>query len=131
MIGNEFSRTSSSTISSSRLTFLDIAKGITIILMIIGHCHYVVVERHFLESSINAFHMPMFFIVAGITTWISESKSETPIPFLHVIKKKALALLVPYFIAGFISILALGANDAAHYISTLFFGYANEMEFNF
>lgn len=131
MTENIFTRTASFSKASSRLTFLDIAKGITIILMIIGHCHYVIAEQHFLECSINGFHMPMFFIIAGITTWISESKSQTPIPFLQIVKKKALALLVPYFIAGFISILMLAASNASYYIATLFFGFAGEMEFNF
>ena len=128
MTENVFSRKAT---APNRLIFLDIAKGIGIILMVIEHCHYIISDQQFLKSSINGFHMLLFFIVAGITTWISESKSQAPMPFLRVVKKKAIALLVPYFIAGILSILVLAASDAAHYIPTLFLGYSSQMVFNF
>lgn len=41
--------------------YIDLAKGVGIILVILGHgmfpCHF----------AIDAFHMPLFFVLAGIT----------------------------------------------------------------
>lgn len=42
---------------------LDIAKGIVIILMVIGHCYSTQNEILYM---IYAFHMPFFFIVSGL-----------------------------------------------------------------
>lgn len=47
-----------------RSNWLDIAKGITIILMVMGHSSI----PHPLAVFIWAFHMPLFFIAAGWTT---------------------------------------------------------------
>jgi len=44
-----------------RVYFLDIAKGIGIILTIIGHYEF----PRIIHDWINAFHMPLFFIIAG------------------------------------------------------------------
>ena len=47
--------------ASLRLKWLDIAKGITIILMVIGHTSIPDPFSRF----IYAFHMPLFFLVSG------------------------------------------------------------------
>ena len=47
-----------------RSNWLDIAKGITIMLMVMGHSSI----PHSLAVFIWAFHMPLFFIAAGWTT---------------------------------------------------------------
>lgn len=47
-----------------RLKWLDIAKGIAIILMVIGHTSIPEIFSRF----IFAFHMPLFFIASGWTT---------------------------------------------------------------
>jgi len=48
---------------------------------------------------IYAFHMPLFFFIAGITF-------RSQLPFLPFVKKKACRLLIPYFVFGAMSILA-------------------------
>ena len=47
--------------SKVHLEFLDLAKGLGILLVILGHGMF---PNHFL---IDSFHMPLFFILAGIT----------------------------------------------------------------
>ena len=49
---------------SARLKWLDIAKGLGILLMVLGHSSVPVVVAKF----IWAFHMPLFFIASGWTT---------------------------------------------------------------
>ena len=48
----------------TRCNWLDIAKGMTIMLMVIGHSSI----PHYFSNFIWAFHMPLFFIAAGWTT---------------------------------------------------------------
>ena len=49
---------------TNRLKWLDIAKGISIILVVIGHTSI----PRFLSDFIWAFHIPLFFIASGWTT---------------------------------------------------------------
>lgn len=68
-----------------RLQFIDVAKGIAILLMIVGHSGISNKELiHFMFS----FHMPLFFIVTGYFT--------TKSPFKEILKKGWLQLLRPY-----------------------------------
>ena len=56
-----------------RIQWVDIAKGITIILMIIGHTG---IPRS-ISNWIFSFHMPLFFIMSGLTTnWGKDSFSS-------------------------------------------------------
>ena len=72
----------------SRLDDIDIAKGITIILMIIGHS---AIPR-LLSNFIFAFHMPLFFLVSGLTT------SWSKYSLANFIKHRSRTLLIPFFI---------------------------------
>ena len=77
-----------------RLSYIDIAKGITIMLMVIGHSS---IPRP-LSGWIWSFHMPLFFLVSGITThW--ERKSGI------FVKEKSKGLLKPFFFYSLINIL--------------------------
>ena len=78
----------------NRMTFIDIAKGIAILLMVIGHSYS---KTNFFLEWINSFHMPLFFIVTGILYgMINEKKGCLTFNF----KTKAINLLLPYFIWG-------------------------------
>ena len=75
---------------------IDIAKGIGIMLMVIGHyngLHYIV--RNFIFS----FHMPLFFIFSG---YFYRQK-----PMNEVVKKGVSKLVVPYVIVGIAAITLL------------------------
>lgn len=47
---------------SNRINYLDIVKGIAIILMVIGH---IIPSKSIINSIIYSFHMPLFIIVSG------------------------------------------------------------------
>lgn len=83
---------------SKRLDWIDIAKGIAIILVIVGH---TVSNPSPLRHAIFSFHMPVFFILAGYTfrpkPWrelLSGSVSRLLVPFVVL----ALAWQVPTFL---------------------------------
>ncbi len=76
---------------TERLDYFDIAKGIGIILVIIGHALRYQPESISTRIVIYSFHMPFFFMCAGY--FISEKQKLTAI-----IKNRAKSLLIPYII---------------------------------
>lgn len=73
--------------ATTRKNWLDIAKGIAIILMVLSHSSLPEVMQRFIFS----FHMPLFFIASGLT---SHYTRQGLAPFA---RHKARGLLVPFF----------------------------------
>lgn len=82
---------------TNRMQWLDVAKGITIILMVFGHTSI----PKFVSDFIWAFHMPLFFIASG---WCTNWKREGVCKF---ITKKANSLLLPFVVY---SVIVLSIN---------------------
>ena len=57
---------------SERVKWVDYAKGIGILLVIIGHT----VSNPVIRGAIFSFHMPLFFILSGYTTKRAKSKED-------------------------------------------------------
>lgn len=55
---------SQTTDNNKRLDYLDVAKGIGILLVILGHCQLGRIGRA--HSLIYSFHMPLFFFISGV-----------------------------------------------------------------
>ena len=113
---------------SSRLQWLDVAKGITIILMILGHTSI----PGWLSNFIFAFHMPLFFIASGwCTNWAKDNygaflfkKLRTlGIPFLvYSVAVILIARLAEFQDIGWCSVLANGWKGyALWFVPVLFF----------
>ncbi len=75
----------------------DIAKGIGVLLVVIGHVQEL--PFPFLVW-IFSFHIPLYFFLSGLFV-----KKETSEPFLTALKKNAKGLLVPYCVFSAIFIL--------------------------
>ena len=73
-----------------RIAHYDIAKGILILLMLVGH---VWVEG-WVRRWIYVFHMPAFFLVSGMLQRNSVSLTK---PLYRLALKKARSFLIPYF----------------------------------
>lgn len=85
-----------------RNNWLDIAKGVAIILMVMGHSTI----PHALAMFIWAFHMPLFFIAAGWSTdWKKRSVKNY---ILHRMK----TLMLPFFTYSIIVTLILSNHDS-------------------
>ncbi len=70
-----------------RKNYIDIAKGIGIILVVLGHLtDYNQIIRDFIYS----FHRPLFFLLSG-------AFAKTDIPFREYLKKNLKQLYLPYF----------------------------------
>lgn len=82
---------------NNRCKHIDIAKGIGIILVVLGHS---VPHNTYLGMVIYSFHMPLFFLLSGV--FAKTSEKEKLFPFL---KKNIKQLIVPYIVFIIIGIL--------------------------
>lgn len=83
---------------AQRLDYLDIVKGIGILLVIIGHCQLGRIAC--IHSIIYSFHMPLFFFLSGVCF----SNKYT---FLALAKKRFRQMVLPTFWFSLISILVV------------------------
>ena len=76
---------------NNRILHIDVAKGIGILLVVLGHNWIVLRERGELFTLIYSFHVPLFFLLSGI--FFNPAK-----PFHATLIEKADSILKPYFV---------------------------------
>ena len=84
-----------------RVEWIDIARGMGIILVILGHTLTTVIRRDSvpakdLYQAIYHFHMPFMFLLSGVAFNISAERYKSS-NALNYLSKKCKKLLVPYF----------------------------------
>lgn len=79
--------------TNNRISWIDILRGIGIILMVYGHVCY---SQHSYDW-INSFHMAVFFFAAGYV--------YCKRPVLSDIRRRACSLLIPYFSFGMLTLM--------------------------
>lgn len=84
---------------NKRLEYIDIARGISILLMIVGH----VIARGLKMNIIYSFHMPIFVIISGM---FFKERS-----LLETIKNITLKLILPYIICTLITDFIVYRNE--------------------
>lgn len=99
-----------------RYDWIDVAKGIGIILVVIGHSR---LNTGIVARWIASFHMPLFFVLAGFC--FDEMKYPTLAAY---VKRKLEALLYPYFtlsvlVVGMFQLLYIG-DDSVFGVKELF-----------
>ena len=77
--------------ATQRLQFIDIAKGLGIMLVLFGH---LLPNHSVVKAIIYSFHMPLFFITAG---YVLSNR-----PFSSIIKKRFRSVIIPYLVFGLI-----------------------------
>lgn len=79
-----------------RVEYIDVARGIGIMLVIIGHIvwggNYEMRGSETISNFIYSFHMPLFFVINGLC--IKETKQFN----FATIKKMAKAYIIPYIV---------------------------------
>ena len=78
-----------------RILWIDQLRGIALFFVVIGH----VALPSNIKSVIYSFHMPLFFIISGLT--LNHEKIQK-IPMKEYIKDKAKKLILPYFWMSFL-----------------------------
>ncbi len=85
---------------NNRIEWIDIAKCIGILLVIIGHTVYYNVYGSGLRGIIFSFHMPLFFILSSITFKNSKDGNQ----FINKIQRGYKKLIIPALTAYIIYI---------------------------
>lgn len=85
--------------NSKRISYIDMAKGIGIILVVFGHSTFPTNE---MNQWIASFHMPLFFILSGMLLCHTGAHEK---PFSVLLHKKARTILIPYLSFSALSIL--------------------------
>jgi len=73
-----------------RFEYLDIAKGIGIIMVVVGH---MISNKGCIGLCINSIHMPLFFIISGLC--FNANRNAKFIPF---VKKRFRQIMIPCFV---------------------------------
>lgn len=114
----------------NRVKWIDIAKGMAIILVVIGHLNKKwFPDLDILIREVYTFHMMLFFILSGFTLKYKSDKS-----IKQVIKKKSKTLLIPYiafssialikpFVRAFINLINGNALDFSGIIISIYKTY--------
>jgi polysaccharide biosynthesis protein PslL len=79
---------------SKRIEYIDIARGIGILLVVMGHNDFAIVSP-FAHKVIYSFHMPLFFFLSGYFI-------NPTVEFWTFFKKRFNSLLKPYFFTIFL-----------------------------
>lgn len=85
-----------------RIEWIDICKGLAIILVIIGHSSLETGMAFNLKSIIYSFHMPLFFILSGYLFYNIKDKNKKMSDF---ITEKIKSLVIPYITFNIIILL--------------------------
>ncbi len=118
----------------SRIKYLDILRGIAIILIVIGH-----MERGLVSAGINSnyalildkilysFHLPLMFILSGMTEKLFGKLNKNKISYFEYLKKNIIQLYIPYlifvYLFWFIKMFIFSGNHEATFsdLYTLFY----------
>lgn len=85
---------------NKRIEYIDLAKAVTIILVIVGHCYW---HGILLDKLIYAFHMPLFFMLSGY--FIKQ------LTLAETVRKYSHAYIKPYIITCVIILfISIGAS---------------------
>ena len=85
--------------TAKRLNYLDMAKGIGIILVVAGHSGLC---GDGLLAWLTSFHMPLFFMVSGM---LLSHRQEESCPLTQSARRKARSIMLPYFAFSLIYLL--------------------------
>lgn len=96
-------------VAGGRVAWIDAAKGITILLMLIGHTVGNNWWGCLTRGLIFSFHMPLFFTLSLVTYRFSTSRED----FVRKTRKSAIHLLVPVAVVRFIVLVIAVYQDAS------------------
>lgn len=95
--------------TGKRISYIDMAKGIGILLVVLGHSGFPTPK---INQWISSFHMPLFFLLSGILLAHTNAYKQT---MEHFLKKKARSLLIPYLSFSIFSIIFSAVLDTVSF----------------
>lgn len=98
---------------TKRIKWVDVAKGLCIFLVLVGH----VTKYKLMKTFIYSFHMPLFFLLSGFTLKVPDNISEFKIMLINDAKRLLLPLVVmqSLFITYLIAFQNINLNSGMEY----------------
>ena len=93
------------TVTKPRIDYIDSARGLAILFVLIGHLCSL---KYGLGQYFYSFHMPMFFIISGML--LSYNDSWKNMGFYEIFIKKLKSFMYPYIIFSILSMFFLFFN---------------------
>lgn len=93
--------------TAKRISYIDMAKGIGILLVVFGHSSFPTPE---VNQWISSFHMPLFFLLSGILLAHTNAHEQE---MRNLAKKKARSILIPYLSFSILSMIFSAILDSA------------------
>lgn len=87
--------------SKGRLEWIDVLKCLGMLLVVLGHASEESAAGTY-RYYIYSFHMPLFFIISGMTFYLQCQRRT--FDFIEIVKNKAKGLVWPYFALSFLTI---------------------------
>lgn len=87
--------------SGGRLEWIDVLKCLGMLLVVVGHASHGGTPDTY-RYYIYSFHMPLFFIISGMTFYLQCQKRS--FDFVSLVKNKAKGLVWPYFVLSFLTV---------------------------
>jgi len=110
--------------NTNRILTLDIAKGLGILLVVLGHNPVFREGAHSFYEAIYLFHMPLFFFLSGVNFRAG--------PAFEAGRKRGRTLLVPYFVMGLLGVLVAlvsGPMAALNELGGVIYGVGHTIRF--
>ena len=85
-----------------RQKYIDVMKGIGILLVCLGHC--ISVTKQPINTFLLSFHMPLFFFVSGLLLNRSSGGGTREKDIKFFVKRKVRTIIVPQLVCGIIGI---------------------------
>lgn len=106
----------------NRLKNIDQLKGFAILLVVIGHVFVYSFgnANTLLFNWLSSFHMPLFMFLSGYMAYNSSLKSKS---IVQLLKNKALALLLPFFLFGIFYTWSFDLTWYAFFCGSMKLGY--------
>lgn len=109
---------------------IDVARGLCILLMVVGHCNHFFDYNSAIMTLIYGFHMPCFIYLSGAALSLSQGRVSLKEFFV----KRFNSLVVPYFVGGVISIILFflfTGEQNPQFVGALLAGEARTTSFDF
>lgn len=109
--------------AKERIQYFDILKGVAIFLVVMGHVIAICIrdiDNAFLFKLIDRIHMPIFFFIAGYFSFKALFKAPD-------IKKRAIQLLIPFFVVSALWVVYYPHSGLQSPLSTTFSGMYHDV----
>lgn len=127
MKNKKYDESENKSLLTKRIIFIDVAKGIAILLMIIGH----VLEQGLKRNAIFSFHMPLYIITSGFFYKEKSLKKDIKNLIINLLIPTTIILLIVFFINNVTYLGFVETCKEALKVITVCWSHKSKIDYNF